>query len=124
MPVSFLRDIARFCQRSNQILRPLRQDNRLTHDIPVFPGFSPLASFSLGPCTAVIGASKNHGGHAELSIAFYDRHDERAPALLLTEEQIQDFISAVEALVGLDDHHAGGGRFPSPESPSPPSSSS
>jgi hypothetical protein len=101
MPVSFLRDIARFCQRSDRILAPLRRDDRLASDIPVFPDLRPLASFPFGPCTANIVASRTQGNQVELSIAFYDTDDRRAPALLLTEEQIEDFIATVDALVGL-----------------------
>lgn len=119
MPVPFLRSIARFCRRSNDILASLREDDRLTGNIPVFPNFRQLGSFPFGPCRGAIVASKTSEGRVELSIAFYDADDDRAPALLLTEEQIRDFTSVVDTLVGPQPASPGTGSQPGFLTPPP-----
>lgn len=99
MPISFLRTIANFCRRSDTILDPLRQSHNLPQEIPALPHSLSLGSFHLGPCMAVIVASRDHTNKTELSIAFYDTDDRDAPALLLTEEQIVDFVAKVDAIL-------------------------
>lgn len=99
MPIPFLRTIANFCRRSDSILDPLRQPHNLPEHIPALPNCLPLGSYRLGPCTAVIVVSRDHTPTTELSIAFYDTDDTRAPALLLTEEQIANFVRKVDAIL-------------------------
>lgn len=99
MPLWFLRSTANLCRTCSHMLDRHRDEQRHAVDLPASPNCKPLTSLPLGPCVAEVVASRTVEREVEISVAFYDKVDDRAPALLLTEEQIPKFVRTVEELL-------------------------
>jgi len=99
IPIWFLRCMADLCRTCARTLDRHRDEQRHADDLPAFPNCKPLTGIPLGPCTARVVASKTVDGKVEISVAFYDIGDDAAPALLLTEEQIPEFVRTVAELL-------------------------
>jgi hypothetical protein len=99
MPLWLLRSVTDICRTCAGAIDQYREERLLADDVPTLPDCTPIITIPLGPCVANVVASRNKGGTVEISVAFYDAGDDRAPALLLTEEQIPEFADAAEKLL-------------------------
>lgn len=111
MPAWFLRDMATICRRMrDEVLTPGKNDPGKIARLAPHPHCSHIARCNMGPCEAVLFGAKDEAGTPEFGIAFYDAGDESAPALLLIEEQIQEFLDRVADVMKNYDpkgkHHA------------------
>jgi len=99
MPGECLEDMGTVCKRMHdEVIAVVKQDQQQMNHFPSFPHCIRLADCDMGPCTAVLFGGKAQGGQREFSIAFYDADDDSAPAMLLIEEQIVQFIEQVGEL--------------------------
>lgn len=96
MPAGTLCTMARICQEFiSQCQEPLSIE-----EVPRYPHYREVARARIPQvCDALFAVARTPDGGIEFSVAFYDVGDDTAPALLLTEEQIGDFIEAVRTLV-------------------------
>jgi hypothetical protein len=63
----------------------------------------PVAEVALeGACDIQLLASRTDTGDTEFSVAFYDAGTQQAPALLLVEEQIDEFIAIARSITAKD----------------------
>ena len=109
VPNSFLRTLVDACRETESLIETLRRDkSEAVASLPAFPNCRPIGDADLGPCSLRITASRGYPD-AEFQAAFYDKDDVEAPALLLIDEQIGQFIR--EATRVLDE------RAVSPDSP-------
>jgi hypothetical protein len=104
VPTDFLAVLIESCRQARtKIIAPFRRKTHAIATLPSFPQCVEIGSGSLGPCDVRVTASRIAKA-AEFCVAFYDAGDRTAPALLLIDEQIDEFIEKAEAvLVASDD---------------------
>jgi len=103
MPATTLRTMARICRVFRDRFIGETGEAAPTDNLPAYPHSREVATAEIpGVSDVMLAVSRTPSGKAEWSVAFYDAGDESAPALLLIEEQIEQFIDRVAALTGPD----------------------
>jgi hypothetical protein len=93
VPADFLRKLVDACQQAQATILGLRRSkSQALASLPAFPNCRLIAETNLGPCAMRITATRGIPKD-DFHIAFYDADDQAAPALLLIDEQIEQFIS-------------------------------
>ncbi len=93
--------VVRGCEQIRDIvIRPAKKDAALVDDLPEFPECRRVAECKEvgGVCDIVVTASRN-GRQPEFQTSLYDPDDQAAPALLLIDEQLDDFLSRAKELL-------------------------
>ena len=91
MPVALLQQVGKLCQALME-----KADEILTDDldVPFFPDYRRLLQGTIqGACLGTLGVHRLESGDVERVIALYDEEDESAPVLVLTADQIGEFIN-------------------------------
>ena len=94
MPLTYLETLIDVCkQAKDRIIEAVRVDAEALEKLPTFPGCVSLGGGNAGPCDVDVTGWKSEMGEAEFGVALYDEGDDSAPALLLINEQLDDFIA-------------------------------
>jgi hypothetical protein len=90
MPTSMLECMVDAC---NAIRRDVIDRFRAEgHTPPPFPKCTEIGSGEIGSCVVRVTASR-HDDKPEFAVGFYDEGDLSAPALVLIDEQLEEFIA-------------------------------
>lgn len=100
MPVAVLRLMMQLCQRiRTEVINVALADEELMQRVPTFPECVAVGRASLGNMCDVSVIAHRVDDSVEFCTAFYDCDGDSAPALLLIEEQLEEFAERALALV-------------------------
>ena len=101
MPPDLLRAIVDTCRNiRDEVIPGAARDRRFRRRIPKFPDCIPVAHADIGgACTVRLVASTDDDGMIEYCAGFYDAEDTEAPALVLVNDQLQEFFDRAEPVL-------------------------
>jgi hypothetical protein len=103
VPADFLRKLIAACRHAQSLIVALRRKkSEALAALPAYPNCQAIAETDLGPCSLRITASRGKPS-AEFQVSFYDADEQKAPALLLIDEQIEEFITQADAALTVSD---------------------
>lgn len=95
VPTEFASILVDACRRAKaDVIDVFHRDSTAVATLLCYPRCREISQARLGPCDVRVTASRTPGG-IECCVAFYDQGDQTAPALVLIDDQIDEFITLV-----------------------------
>jgi hypothetical protein len=95
MPIELLETMGAICTDMRTLFAKVLREGL---EVPLFPRFLEVAEAKInGAFRVLLGAHRLDDGTVEPLVAFYDEGDDTAPALLLIDGQIEEFIDQAKA---------------------------
>lgn len=102
MPLEMLERLIELCHEiRSETIPSCRQDRRFLRRVPAYPDTVAVATAGIaGACDIRLVASSDEvSGRIEFCTAFYDEEDHSAPALVLVDEQLDEFIERASCVL-------------------------